>query len=202
MKPIVKRGGWRRVARALASLAALPLVAAFAPVTVARAQNYKYEIRLEGGGWYPTGAIADELKNAGTVGATASWTFSPDWSALISGSWTPSREKDPAAPQHVNIYQYDLGIEWSTMTGEVYRWEVSPFVGAGLGSRSYSPQRLGTPSQSVFDGYLAAGVSFGSDQETWRIGIRNCVSGWKGIIKTTSTTGDDVAIIAGIGFRF
>jgi hypothetical protein len=199
MKPIVKRARGRRMARALAALA---LVALFAPVTAARAQMYKYEIRLEGGAWYPMTPISDDLKAAGTVGAAASWMFSPDWSALISASWTPTQDKDPSGSMHVNMYQYDVGIEWSTKTGEVYAWDISPFLGAGLGGRSYSPQRTTEPGQNVFGGYLAAGLSFGYEQATWRIGLRDDVTGWNGIMKTKSTTGNDAAIIGGIGFRF
>jgi hypothetical protein len=202
MKSKVVRRARRRGATAFGARAALALAVLFAPASAAHAQMYSYELRLEGGAWYPTGPLADDLKTAGTVGAAASWTFSPGWSALVSASWTPSQDKDPGGSMHVNIYQYDVGVEWSAKTGEIYVWDLSPFLGAGLGGRTYSPQRVTLPSQDVFDGYIGAGLSFAYRQSTWRIGVRDYVSGWNGIMKTKPTTGNDFAVIGGIGFRF
>lgn len=199
MKPIAATTSARLARRALAILA---LAAAIAPVGAARAQGYTYDFRLEGGGWVPTGTMANDLKAAGTVGLTAGLKFSPDWTALISAYWTPSEDKVVSGEMQVNIYQYDVGLEWSTKTSRIARWDVMPFFGAGLGNRSYSPRRATEPDQNAFDGYLAGGIAFAAEQATWRIGVRDYVSGWKGIMKTQSATGNDLAILAGIGFRY
>lgn len=202
MRRNVRRNSRRYLRRATSAAAALALALLAAAPAGAQPRNYKYEIRLEGGGWFPASPISDALKSAGTVGATASWMFSPDWSTLLSGAWTSSQDKDPSGSLHVNIYQYDVGIEWSAKAAELNRWDLRPYVGAGLGGRSYSPERATEPSQSVFDGYLSAGLSLWLEEATWRVGLRNYISGWNGLMKTQSATADDVAIIAGFGFRF
>ena len=199
MKPNTERNGWRRIARATATLV---LFASFAPAVAAHAQQYKYEIRLDGGAWLPTGRIADDLKYAGTVGAAAVWNYAHEWSAVASAMWTPSEDKSPSGGMQVNVYQYDVGFEWATKTSEIARWDVKPYLGAGIGDRTYSPKRETEPDQNVVDGYLAAGFSFVSEHESWRFGIRDYVSEWKGLLRTQSSTGNDVAIFAGIGLRF
>lgn len=199
MKPMIHTRHWRRVSRVTAILC---LAAAMLPAGAARAQEYKYDLRLEGGGWVPTGTMSNDLKAAGTVGVTAGWTFSPNWTAVVAAYWTPSEDKVLTSEMQVNIYQYDVGLEWSTKTSRIARWDVMPYIGGGLGSRSYSPRRATEPDQESIDGYLSAGLAFAAEQATWRFGVRDYISGWKGIMKTKSATGNDLAILAGIGFRF
>jgi hypothetical protein len=199
MKPIAATTSARLARRAMAILT---LAAATAPLCAARAQGYKYDFRVEGGGWVPTGTMANDLKAAGTVGLTAGLIFSPNWTALASAYWTPSEDKVVSGEMQVTIYQYDVGLEWSTKTSRIARWDIMPFLGAGLGSREYSPRRVTEPSQSAFDGYLSGGLAFAAEQATWRFGVRDYVSGWKGLMKTQSATGNDLAILAGVGFRF
>lgn len=201
MKRITNTRARYRLGRAIAILG---FAAAMIPTVTVRAQPsaYKYDLRLEGGGWVPTGALSGDLKASGIVGVSAGWNYAHDWTAVVAAYWSPSEDKAVSGGMQVNIYQYDVGLEWSTRMNSIAQWDVSPFLGAGVGNRSYSPKRATEPEQESIDGYVTAGLAFNAEQATWRFGVRDYVSGWKGIMKTQSGTGNDLVILAGIGFRF
>lgn len=158
-------------------------------------------IRPYVGAYIPTGEQRDVLKDAVLVGAQASWTLNPSVALTASFGWTPSKDKTTAGNQTLDAFQYDLGLEARSADLSVAR--LTPFIGGGVGSRTYSYRDLNVDSKSNFDGYGALGFDLGVGPIGVRIEGRDYVSRFQPLTGGGDTkTRNDVALVAGLGVRF
>jgi hypothetical protein len=153
------------------------------------------------GAYVPTGDQRDFVKDAVVVGAQASWTINPNYALTGSFGWVPSKDKISAGDQTLDQFQYDLGIE--ARSGRLTTRKLAPYIGAGVGGRTYNYRDLSVDSKSNFDGYGALGV----DVELGFVGVR--VEGRDYVSRFQPLTGggetktrNDVTIAAGLGMRF
>jgi len=195
--------------RAVAILVVAVAIAILRPVaTPAQARNYtmlRFEIRPYAGAYIPTGDQRDFLKDAVLAGAQLSWL--PIERLALTGTfgWSPTKDRITAGYQSLDVYQYDLGAEWRSRAW--YRsvnWSLLPFVGAGVGGRTYDYRDLPVSSGTDFDGYGALGAELGFGGWGIRIEGRDYVSQFRnlsGQIDGTSTR-NDVTIAAGLSVKF
>jgi hypothetical protein len=153
------------------------------------------------GAYVPTGEQRDFLKDAVLVGAQGSLNFGTNFAVTGSFGWSPSKDKVTPGDQKIDAYQYDLGLE--VRTPESYLGGVTPFVGAGIGGRTYNYRDLDVDAKTNFDGYGAVGVDVGAGRVGVRIEARDYVSRFKPLTGNGDTkTRNDVGLFAGLGVRF
>ena len=194
-----------RQAVRLASLATLAFAGLVAVTTAASAQGTTgFELRPFVGAYIPTGDQRDLLKDAVLVGAQLSYNIIPAFSVTGSFGWSPSKDRITAGNQTLDIYQYDVGGELrasSLYDGGV--WNFTPFVGLGIGGRTYNYRDLDVDSKTNFDGYGALGGDIGFGPIGFRIEARDYVSQFKPLTGGGDTkTRNDIGLAAGLSYRF
>jgi hypothetical protein len=153
------------------------------------------------GAYVPTGDQRDFLKDAVLAGVQGSLNFGTNFAVTGSFGWSPSKDKLTPGDQKIDAYQYDLGLE--VRTPDAYLGGITPFVGAGLGGRTYSYRDLNVDSKTNFDGYGAVGVDIGLGRVGARIEARDYVSRFQPLTGRGDTnTRNDIGLFAGLGVRF
>jgi Outer membrane protein beta-barrel domain len=163
-----------------------------------------FEIRPYVGAYLPTGDQRDLLKDAVLVGGQASYRVIPQLSVTGSFAWSPSKDRITAGDQTLDLYQYDVGAELRAPSWiDSGTWDFTPFLGLGLGGRTYSYRDLDVDSKSNFDGYGALGGELGFGRIGLRVEGRDYVSGFKPLTSTgDSQTRNDITLAAGLTVRF
>ena len=162
-----------------------------------------FEIRPYVGAYLPTGDQRDLLKDAILVGAQASYRVLPQLAVTGTLGWSPTEDR-VGAGRTLDLLQYDVGTElrapsWIQRTS----WEFSPFVGLGVGGRTYDYRDLDVDAKTNVAGYGALGGEFGFGQFGIRIEGRDYVSRFKPLTGTgEAKTRNDVAVAAGLTIRF
>ena len=152
------------------------------------------------GAYLPTGDQRDFLKDAVLVGAQASWSATQQVALTGSFGWAPSHDKITPGDQKLDAFQYDIGAELKAPVTFGIAW---PFIGAGVGGRTYSYRDLKVDSKSNFAGYGALGLDASVDILSARIEARDYVSRFQPLTGGGDTkTRNDVALFAAIGVRF
>lgn len=153
------------------------------------------------GAYVPTGDQRDFLKDAVLVGAQASWSATQNVALTGSFSWAPSKDKISAGDQTLDAFQYDVGLEARSAVTSL--GPVSPFIGAGVGGRTYSYRDLDVDSKTNFDGYGALGFEASLGVVDLRVEGRDYVSRFQPLTGGGETkTRNDVALFAALGVRF
>ena len=153
------------------------------------------------GAYVPTGDQRDFVKDAVLVGAQASWTVNPNWALTGSFGWAPSKDKVTAGDQTLDQFQYDVGVE--ARSAMLSTQKLSPFIGAGIGGRTYNYRDLNVDSKSNFDGYGAIGTDANLGILSLRVEARDYVSRFQPLTGGGDTkTRNDLTFAAGLGVKF
>ena len=190
-----------------AALTALIISGLFASSSAAQTQtgiSPSFEVRPFVGAYIPTGDQRDLLKDAVLVGAQASWRVVPAFAVTGSFGWSPSKDRITAGDQTLDVFQYDVGGELraaSLYTAGV--WDFTPFVGLGVGGRTYSYRDLNVDSKTNFDGYASLGGDVGFGPLALRVEGRDYVSQFKPLTGNgDSKTRNDIGLALGLSYRF
>ena len=195
----------------LAALAAFALSSVLAATKgnaqdVASSRQGAFEVRPYAGAYIPTGKQRDLLKDAVLVGAQASYRIVPQLAITGAFGWSPSKDRITAGDQTLDLYQYDVGAELrapSWYTSGSGSWDFTPFVGLGVGGRTYSYRDLDVGSKTNVAGYGALGGEAGFGRAGVRIEARDYVSQFKPLTGGgDSKTRNDVTLAAGLTLRF
>jgi len=182
---------------AVAALAVVHSVGAQSPAA------RDFEIRPYVGAYLPTGDQRDLLKDAILVGAQASYRVMPQLALTATLGWSPTEDR-VGAGQTLDLLQYDVGAElraasWIQRAG----WDFTPFVGLGVGGRTYDYRDVDVDAKTNVAGYGALGGEIGFGQFGVRIEGRDYVSRFEPLIGNGETkTRNDVAVAAGLTIRF
>lgn len=154
-----------------AALAAAVVLTAFTPLA-AQQRVGEWQVRVSSGRFVATGAQRATAQDAPVIAAQVSRTVSPNLALIATLGWARSRDLTTAATPKLDILSADLGLE-----GRVARWSLggsttfTPFVGTGVGARSYDTRAAG--AASAWGGYLAAGGELGIGRVGLRLEVRD-----------------------------
>jgi hypothetical protein len=175
------------------------------PLEAQSASVGNFEIRPYVGAYIPTGDQRDDFKDAVLVGAQGSYRFTPVIALTATVGWSPTEDRVLTAQETVDLWQYDIGAEFRApawLQGE--SWDFSPFVGLGIGGRTYDYRdRDNVDAKTNVAGYGALGGEFGFGQFGLRIEGRDYISRFEPLIGTgEAKTRNDIAVAAGLTIRF
>jgi hypothetical protein len=163
----------------------------------------RLELRPFVGAYVPTGDQSDLLKTGVTAGAQAAYALTRHLSAVGTFSWSSSEEKNFASDD-INVFQYDLGAELAAnkMLSPILMFR--PFVGLGVGGRSYDYRDRESDAETNLAGYGSLGAQLQLGRVGWRLEARDYVSGFKGLSGEMSSTKtrNDISIASGLTFKF
>lgn len=195
-------GSRSAVSRLLGGAAVVALVIAN-PLEAQSQSSGDFEIRPYVGAYLPTGDQRDILKDAILVGAQASYRVIPQLAITGTVGWSPTEDR-VGAGQTLDLLQYDVGAELRAPAWvQRASWDFSPFVGLGVGGRTYDYRDLDVDAKTNVAGYGALGGEFGFGQFGIRIEGRDYISRFKPLTGGgEAKTRNDVAVAAGLTIRF
>jgi hypothetical protein len=199
----------RRAILAALGLGGLLVAAASAEaqdeVLTTRGASSKFEIRPYVGAYVPTGDQRDLLKDAVLVGAQASWRAIPRLAVTGTFGWAPSKDRLRPGDETLDVYQYDVGAEARAPSWfGTASWDFTPFVGLGVGGRTYNYRDLDNiDSKTNVAGYGALGGEAGFGRVGLRLEARDYVSRFEPLTGSgDATTRNDLTFAAGLTVRF
>jgi hypothetical protein len=196
-----------------AVLTALGLGGMLVATATARAQDQvlstpgtraSFEIRPYLGAYIPTGDQRDLLKDAVFAGAQASWRVIPQLAVTGTFGWAPSKDRVTAGDQTLDLYQYDIGAEARAQSWyNGGSWDFTPFIGLGVGGRTYNYRDLNVDSKTNVAGYGALGGEVGFGRLGLRVEGRDYISRFEPLVGDgDAKTRNDITLAAGLTVRF
>lgn len=180
---------------ALAALCARPALAQGAQ------EARRFEVATYVGAYVPTGNQRDVLDDAALVGLTASYDVSRYLALVGSFGWATTEVKG-LAQSDLYLFQYDVGLQGQYAIETGGGVTLKPFVGLGVGARTYSFRDLNVSSETDVAGYFAVGGSVEYRLATLSLTAREYVSAYDGLgISNTSSTRNDLGLCASFGMR-
>lgn len=155
------------------------------------------------GAYVPTGSQRDTLKDAVLVGVTASYDVLPNLAVLGTFGWAPTSAKGLAQDDDVDLFQYDLGVQYQVPFALRAGWTVAPFAGVGAGARTYNFRHGDADAETDFAGYVSAGAAAQYRMLEARLTARDYLSAYDGLQGERDTSArNDLGLFASVGFRF
>lgn len=189
----------KRIVIAVAALAALftqPARAADAK------QDHPFHVAPFVGGFVATGSQRDVLKDSVLTGLTISYDLTPYLAVVGSFGWAPTKVKN-LANSDLDLFQYDLGVQGQYALDAGNGLTLTPFVGLGIGARTYSFRDLSPSAETDLTGYVSAGATLQYRMVTFSATARDYVSHYEGLgVYGGSATHNDLALLGSVGVRF
>lgn len=186
----------RKIAFAVATLVAgTTLLAAQAPMV-------RPEIRPFAGAIIPTGDQRNLFQDAPMVGLQTAVELRPSLHIVGTFAWVPAQNKYSVTQDNVNIFQYNVGVELGFVQPLAGNWELRPFIGAGVGGRTYDYQAATLANKTCVAGYGALGTEFQLARTALRLEARDNVFCFQSpIAGVGSKTRNDIGLAFGIAYH-
>jgi len=169
----------------------------------ARAQLVTPELRPLVGAYIPTGAQRDLFKDATMFGIQGALEVVPTFHLVGTFAWVPAHNKYTGFDENVSIFSYDFGAEVGLTQPIGSGWEFKPFVGLGVGARTYAYKATGLSDRTCAAGYGALGSEFQFAKVALRLEARDNVFCYRSpIAGVSSTTRNDVGLAFGFAYHF
>ena len=191
------------VRHAAAATAAVVSIVASRPATAqAPAPGHGWELLAASGALIPTGAERASIKDAPLSTVQLSYVAHSRFAITTMVGWARSRDLATANTPKLDVFTYDLGVETRAPRRIASnRLSLTPFMGMGLGGRSYDYRKLDADATHNLAGYASAGGELGAGRVHLRLELRDYVSGSKPLgASAYSATRND--LVAMIGLRF
>jgi hypothetical protein len=126
------------------------------------------ELRPFFGAYVPAGGLRSQFKTAATAGLQGALEMNSNFHLLGTLAWTYGHNKFAGVQDDVtNIWNYDVGAELNAYRELRSGWLFRPFVGAGIGARTYD-YSANLPTNTCTSGY----ASLGTEMQMHRIAYR------------------------------
>lgn len=188
----------RRIMYAVAALCtAVTVLPAQAP------NASKIELRPFVGASIPAGDQRDLYGDEPMFGLQGAVEVKPTFHFVGSFGWVPSQANYTVSDNEVNIFQYDVGVEFGLVRPMARNWEFRPFFGFGAGGRSYAFAASQLNDKTCLAGYGALGTEFQVGRSAIRLEARDNVFCYKSpVAGVESKTRTDIALALGLAYHF
>ena len=184
-------------------LASLVVFAATTTLASAQRPELRPEIRPFAGVYLPTGTQRDLFDNAAKFGVQAALELRPSFHVLGTFGYVPGQTKYVSAKNDVQIFQYDVGVEFNMLRPIGDMWLFKPFVGAGAGARSYFYDNSALTDRTCAAGYGALGMEFELNRAAIRLEGRDNVFCFRSALPNIkSSTRNDIDFSLGLAYHF
>lgn len=164
------------------------------------------EYRVIAGAYIPTGSQADLLKSSVALGMQGGVELNPMLHLVATVTYATPKTKGVAFTDDVHLYQYDAGAELFhvySASGETIHWTFRPFLGAGVGARTYNPQHSDVKSTTDMAGYGSLGAELQHQNIAVRLEARDYVTRFNGFRSELKTkTSNSLVVGGGLAFHF
>jgi len=181
------------------------LIAVALAATPLRAQQSTtigaFELRPMVGAFVPTGTMRNEFRDAMLVGIQGGFEFSSDIHFLLGGFW--SRNDTHAATvgsKRADIWQFDAGAEANLIKSMGRDWMFRPFVGSGIGMRTYDYSAAAGNSRCTA-GYASLGAEAQRFEGALRFEARDYVTCYESPLGGVKKTRNDVSLTLGFVYH-
>ena len=186
----------------LLAAALLVLVAATSLAAQQRANPLALELRPFGGVLIPTGALADDFKTAAMAGGQVAFELSPVLHLMGTAAWTQGHNKFPDVTDDVTyVWQFDVGAEYTFLRVPMNTVMFRPFVGLGLGARTYDYKEADFDTKTCTAGYGALGTEFLRGDWALRAEARDYMTCYTNPVTNLKKTRNDVGIALGFAYH-
>ena len=184
-------------------LAPLVLLATTSTIASAQASRPTPEIRPFMGMYIPTGSQRDLFEDAALLGVQAALELQPTFHLLGTFGWVPGQTKYVGAKDDVQMFQYDVGLEFNMVRYLGSSWEFKPFIGAGAGARTYLYANDDLKDRTCAAGYGALGTELQLGRGAIRLEGRDNVFCFRSALPNVkSRTRNDVGVSLGFAYHF
>jgi hypothetical protein len=159
------------------------------------------ELRPMAGALIPTGDQRDLFKDAVLYGAQVAFEYRPNVHIVGSFGWSPGHDRFAVADQKVNLFQYDVGAEYNLLYPLGSGWELKPFLGAGVGARTYDYAAATLQTRTCAAGYGTLGTELQYGAVGLRLEARDYVHCFKNPVSDQSNTRNEVGLTAGFVYH-
>lgn len=181
----------------------LLLVAGTASAQPSSEPARRVELRVTGGAFVPAGSQRDALGDAHLSALQVAWLVRPTLAITGTVGWARSRDLALTGSPKLDVFTSDIGVEarpveWFAGRAITFR----PFVGAGVGARSYNHRALNVDATHNIAAYGAVGGELGLGRVGLRVEARDYASGFKPLTGVGSaSTRNDVSLLLGLRFN-
>ena len=178
----------------------LALLSALAALAAAPARAEEPAARLEVaplvGAFMPILDQRDTLGDALLVGLVGTYDFHPNVAFAASVAWAAPE----AAGRTVDLFQWDIGLQGQLPYALSGSWTLKPFVGVGVGTRTYDFRTAAIETETDFHFYSALGASLRRGGLDVALTLRHELT--TGGPQGDSGTRGNLAPFASVGYRF
>jgi hypothetical protein len=160
------------------------------------------EVRPMAGVLIPVGAERGLFDVAAMYGVQVAVELWPELHFLGSFAWSPGRNRLAAQERAVNVFQYDAGAEFDFVRPLGRGWELKPFLGLGIGARTYDYAPAGVTTETCHAGYAAAGTELQYGVAALRMEARGFAFCYRYPESGVAVTRDEVGFSVGIAYHF
>lgn len=162
----------------------------------------RIELRPVIGGLVATGAQRETLEDAALIGAQLAVEVHRIVHLVGAFSYVPSQTRRPdGGYDQVRLFQWDVGAELNTRQRTRGDWTPKPFVGVGVGRRTYEniDRHLRHGYPTLYGGF---GVEYQTDVIGLRVEVRDYVSRFAGYDGSEPRgMRNDIAVAVGIAYH-
>jgi hypothetical protein len=182
-------------------IATVALIASAAALS-AQTPLRRPEIRPFAGALIATGDQRDLFKNAAVFGVQGALEMNPNFHFVGTFGYSSLTSKYSVSDAAADAFTYDAGVEFDMVRPLTGNWQFKPFVGAGLGGRSYRFSTDALKDQSCFAGYGALGTEFQLSRVALRLEGRDNMFCYRSpIVGVDSKTRNDIVLAFGLAYH-
>jgi hypothetical protein len=163
-------------------------------------QTRGWEFVIPSGILLPTGEQREDIKRSNLTAVQLSYRVRPPLILTTMVGWARSRDVASSGQPKLDVFLFDLGAE---VRGP--RWfadhpvTVSPFAGAGAGTRSYNHRTLDVDATHNLAAYASAGGEIAYRRVRLRLEARDYLTGFRPLQgEGAADTRNDVALLFGL----
>ena len=118
-----------------------------------------------------------------------------------SFAWSPANGKFLATDNDANVYSYDAGVELNAVREITWMWQFKPFLGVGVGGRTYDYHSAAINPNTCLAGYGTVGLELQYGATAVRGEARDYAFCFEDPLTHVSHTRNDIGLSLGVAYH-